>query len=399
MKINVSPSLRADYLQVAPMRNFCSAHGLNVSENKQDMINNIVDYAGENEEERNYIEAHEWILKCIREGSNEIYFKKVYHTAFTKTEKNEIEECIQNRFGNVPQKDILRYRNTDTLELINYEIFQRDKKIYLVRFIFSRNVLEGKSHESGELRALPIYVEWYVTEGFLVGRVKAKTGLFNRDGESLIANPKNKVQTFALVKDAIEKVCITLQFSEDTDNTAKNRLQKMLYKLYERYSFTPEEVRKKIVSVLPDAKKYIQETFNKMGIDPCMIVKAAEDMEVFLEKYVAIGGINEEEYKKDREAYIIKISSDDVQDLSRFETATPMEKPLQCTDVFYDSKKTVQKNKQCKAVDLCYNRLRGYLGKYYIRFTNKGKYGLLKTYYHPEECDIQNVLQTIFEIY
>lgn len=45
--IKIPFSFRADYLQVAPMRNFCYLHRLKTSENKQDMINSIIEYAGE----------------------------------------------------------------------------------------------------------------------------------------------------------------------------------------------------------------------------------------------------------------------------------------------------------------------------------------------------------------
>lgn len=48
---------------------------------------------------------------------------------------------------------------------------------------------------------------------------------------------------------------------------------------------------------------------------------------------------------------------------------------------------------------IVYNRRKGYLGSFTVQFSiNKG-WGVIKTYYFPEEDDIQNVLQTVFENY
>lgn len=74
-------------------------------------------------------------------------------------------------------------------------------------------------------------------------------------------------------------------------------------------------------------------------------------------------------------------------------------RPLQCSETFFDGKKSILNTKECKNLHLCYNRKRGYLGCFTVQFSVTKGWGVIKTYYVPEEDDIQNVLQTVFENY
>lgn len=61
--------------------------------------------------------------------------------------------------------------------------------------------------------------------------------------------------------------------------------------------------------------------------------------------------------------------------------------------------KTILNNKECKVLHLCYNRKNNYLGSYIVQLSTVKDVGIIKMYYDPEEVDIQNVLQRIFENY
>ena len=55
------------------------------------------------------------------------------------------------------------------------------------------------------------------------------------------------------------------------------------------------------------------------------------DLDIFLEKFISINGDREKVFKEDREAYLIKISSDDIMQMTRIYTASTGNRPLQCS--------------------------------------------------------------------
>lgn len=85
--------------------------------------------------------------------------------------------------------------------------------------------------------------------------------------------------------------------------------------------------------------------------------------------------------------------------MTRIDTTSIGRKPLQCSDAFFDGKKSILNVKECKKLHLCYNRKRGNLDSFTVQLSTLKGWGIIKMYYVPEEEDIQNVLQTVFENY
>ena len=128
------------------------------------------------------------------------------------------------------------------------------------------------------------------------------------------------------------------------------------------------------------------------------------DTRIFVEKFISINGNNEEEFTKDRPAYLIKISSNDANELTTIDAKSSKSTPLQCTEAFFDSKKSVMQGKICKKLSMVFKRknetyFTGINQQLEIQFGSKGTYGYFKTIQYAEEADIQNVLQTIFRNY
>ena len=103
-----------------------------------------------------------------------------------------------------------------------------------------------------------------------------------------------------------------------------------------------------------------------------------------------------------RPAYLIKVSADDDIELTRIDTASDKEVPLQCTEAFFDSKKSVVKSKMCKRLNLIFKRddetyFSG--NPLVVQLGTHKNYGYVKTMQYAEEADIQNVLQAIFDNY
>ena len=130
--------------------------------------------------------------------------------------------------------------------------------------------------------------------------------------------------------------------------------------------------------------------------------KAILDAEIFVEKFISINGNNEDIFKEDRPAYLIKVTADDEIELTKIDTTSDKKVPLQCTEAFFDSKKAVVKSKKCKRLNLIFKRNdETYLSNnpLVVRLGTTKNFGYMKTMQYAEEADIQNVLQAIFDNY
>ena len=75
------------------------------------------------------------------------------------------------------------------------------------------------------------------------------------------------------------------------------------------------------------------------------------------------------------------MTSDDVQETTHIDTSSSWEKPLQCTEAFFDSKKPIINSKKCQNINLCFKRKnRIYFGNnpFIVKFTTKSQYGTFK---------------------
>ena len=103
----------------------------------------------------------------------------------------------------------------------------------------------------------------------------------------------------------------------------------------------------------------------------------------------------------DRQAFVIQVSSDYEEETTRIETNSSKERPLQSTEAFFDSKKSIENSKVCKKMRMNYKRTNP---KYFsqnpliVEF-GFNKVGYIKTMSYAEEEDIQNVLQDLFKNY
>jgi hypothetical protein len=127
---------------------------------------------------------------------------------------------------------------------------------------------------------------------------------------------------------------------------------KTLFNIYHQFTFTPEDVVKKIETQKAGVRSFIDGVFSNLSLDSRNKIKAIQDAEILVEKYISINGDNEEIFKSDRDAYLIKVAADDVQQLSKIDTTAMKRYPLQCTEMFFDSKKAVMDGKQCQVLHL-----------------------------------------------
>ncbi len=393
---------RDDYLQNPIMRRFLKEHGLKFVENRVDYINAIKEYAEQGEKQEQ--ETTEWILNAVKEGSKEICYKKIY--GFEEWHRNPtlVEAKIKEQYPNCPQKNILTYTNTGKSTMIDYNIITNNMgEVIKIEFTFSKLCLYGNVGELGDVTVFPVFIEIYMENGFIISRGKAKSTLYPYDENNRMIFGK-KMDTMTYAVETIDEIITALKLSTDENpRRVKSINSQMLYNIYEKYSFTPEEVNKQVDSQTDIIKDFVNRIFSNLDLDVRNVPKALLDARIFVEKFVSINGNNESVFKEDRPAYLIKVSADDDTELTKIDTTSDKSIPLQCTEAFFDSKKSVVKSKMCKKLNLIYKRKNE---KYFPKCnylvvqlgTNKN-YGYVKTTQYAEEADIQNVLQTIFENY
>lgn len=395
-KLEIADCFIKDYVHLLELKNFCLEHGMRVSENKADLLKQVIEYAGEDETSSCYKETYSWFLNVIKAGSKEFCIKRIY----VPEESVEcLEKIIEEKYSPYHKKDILSFKSSEKFLLVNYRIEKNKYGVASkVSFVFSRLVLEGdKESERGHRIVYPVYIDLYLEKGFIVGRYKPKTIIYTCSENDIIYK-ENRVKCLDETIGLIQKLEKYLR-AESMDINPEQRFGAMMYKMYQKYSFTPTDIQTQVDLMKEQRDMFVNSVFNTLGLNTINKTKAKMDLDIFLEKFVSINGDREKIFKEDREAYLIKISSDDFLQMTRIDTTSTGNRPLQCSETFFDSKKSILNTKECKNLNLCYNRKRGYLGFFTVQFSISKGWGIVKMYYVPEEEDIENVLQTIFENY
>lgn len=393
-----------DYLQLPVLKYFCKEHKLSTTENKAELIGQILDYAAIGDDEQQ--EVVNWLENVLKEGNKELYVKKAYNLDEVLENEEVIVRKLQSVYNtyehNVP---LINYRNTTEVGLVKVVFEKENEKIKKIELVFSQLFLSGMEEEKvGERVCYPVFVDIYISEGFIIGRSKAKTTLYKVDDEDII-HKINHINTRVIADDIISKIVDLLRIQTDSDERKiKHAISEMQYNLYQKFSYTPEPVKQEIESVRDLSEQFIRQIFEKLSLSPFNLQDAMADIDIFIEKYISINGENEHIFKQDRNAYLVQVKSKDIQEMTTIDTSTDSEKPLQCTDVFFDSKKAITKAKKCENINLCFKRTNS---KYYGRSTFNAQFmlgkgsrcGVVKLSRYVEEVDIVNVIQTVFENY
>ena len=393
---------RDDYLQNPIMRKFLKNRGLKFQTTRADYINAIKQYA--DTDEKCEKDVRQWLLKVAKEGSKDFCYKRIKRITSEQCDPIIIEEKIKRKYPNCPMLNILEYKNTHNRELIEYNIIKDDSGAAIkLEFTYSKLMLCGEVNQEGINTVFPVFIEVYLDNGLIVSRAKAKSTIFRHDGDSNKLLLENKVNAMEYAVAAIYDVIGMLGYDVEQDSKiVKKENYEMFYRIYSQFSFTPEEVVRKVERMRQYNKQYIDLIFEDLKLDVRNKQKALEDMDTIVEKYISIDGRNEDIFKKDRDAYLIKVGSDNELELTKIYTLSQRMVPLQCTSAFFDSKNAIIRSKQCTKLNLVYKRKDDtYLKNkpIVVQFGTTKNFGFFKTLQYAEEEDIQYVLQTIYTNY
>lgn len=394
---------RDNYLQNPIMRRFLKEHKINFVDNRADYIKAIEEYASQSESAKQ--ETESWLLKIAKEGSKEFCYRKIKGICAWHRNPALVKAKINELYPNCPQQSILTFRNTDQETLIEYNITTNDSnEVVKIDFTFSQLFLYGESGKPGNATVLPLYIEVYLDSGFIVSRAKAKSTLFKYNATDSLLLAEDKIDTMDYAIKTIDSIIALFDFAVTTNQKiVKNEVSQALYRIYEKYSFTPEDVVEQVNSQKNIINGFVDQFFSNLNLNAKNMEKATLDAQILVEKFISINGHNENTFKEDRSAYLIKVSTDDELELTKVDTTSAKTVPLQCTEAFFDSKKAVLKSKQCKRLDLIFKRTNE---EYFprsnslvVQLGTHKDHGYAKTMQYAEEADIQNVLQAIFESY
>ena len=341
----------------------------------------------------------------MKEGSKEICYRKIHGIGEWHRDPVLVEAKIKEIYPNCPMRNILSYRNTGERTLIEYKIITNEEdEVSKIEFTFSKLFLYGEAGKMGDVTIFPVFVEVYLDEGFVISRGKAKSTLYQYDENNHMLFGDYKVDTMDYAMSAVNKIIDMFEFEAETNpKRLKNENSQMLYRIYEKYSFTPADVVEKVESQDDVVHGFVDQIFSNLQLDVRNKGKALLDAKIFVEKFISINGNNEDIFKEDRPAYLIKVSADDEIELTKIDTTSDKKVPLQCTEAFFDSKKSVVKSKKCKRLNLIFKRTdETYFSKnnpLVVQLGTHKNYGYVKTMQYAEEADIQNVLQAIFDNY
>lgn len=393
---------RDNYLQNPIMRRFLKEKKLEFVENRADYIKALEEYSDANIVQGN--EIKEWLLKIVKEGSKEFCYRKIAGINEKHRDPTLVEAIIKSNYPNCPMQNILEYRNTKDRTLIEYMIHTNvNGEVEKVDFTFSKLMLYGEVGKLGDETVFPIFVELYLDAGMIVSRAKAKSTIYEYDESNKMLFSEYRVSTMDYAVSIIDEIIGVFGFeTEENPKMVKKQNSEMLYKLYQTYSFTPEDVDKKVEQMVGINQLYVDKIFEELTLDPRNKERTLLDLKILVEKYISINGDNENLFKNDRNAYLIKVSADDEIELTKIDTTSDKTVPLQCTEAFFDSKKSVVKSKKCNKLNLIFKRDNDMYLKnnpLVVQFGTNKNYGYFKTIQYAEEVDIQHVLQAIFDHY
>lgn len=393
---------RDNYLQNPIMRRFLKERGLRLVESRTEYIRAIEEYAEQSYE--NEQETRSWLIKIIKEGSKEFCYKKIQGIQERHRDKEIVKALIDAQYPDCPMENLLDYKNDGAQKLIQYDLIIDDQeKVSQINFVFSKWVLYGRTGELGEVTIFPTFVEVYLDHGFIVSRQKAKSTIFKYDENNKMLLSEYKINTMDDSIETIDEIIGLFDFSTENDKKkVLNQNSQMLYNLYMEYSNTPNHVVKQIESVKPVFNGFVDKIFHDLNLDIRNKEKALLDAKIFIEKFISINGDNEDIFKQDREAYLIEVSADDEIDLTKVDTKSKNKEPLQCTEAFFDGKKSVMNSKSCEKINLVFRRKDETYFKnipLVVQFGTHKNAGYVKTFNYAEEVDIQNVLQAVFKNY
>lgn len=397
-----------DYLVLQSLQKFCSANGIKTNDDKFRLINNILNFANSNED--NERKTLEWFDSTLKEGVKKLIVTKIQGYSDLKDKsKPEWIKLIKKGFSINESKYILTSKHEAFMKLCSYSFSETEEKINKVSLTFTK-CLKEKKERGGNYSTIiyPVFVDIYLDKGYMVGRAKSKSSIFNYDAVTIkTQNTQDDEDLYykrtdcdKLILEAFNKIIAAFDISKESMEVQMHNFKSSIHKIVEECTQTPIEINNKLNAEYENREKFIRDFFNKYSIDfneNENYLNAQEDLKIFMEKYLSITCKDKKIFTEDRYGYPTKLAATDT-DFSSIEETSINDNPLQCTPIFFDNKKLIHKQKKCDNMIFIFKRKpEKYFtaNKYEVFFAvKKGALHIAFRKYTLEE-DIQNVLSRI----
>ncbi|MHB9943256.1 hypothetical protein CF065_16955 [Clostridium sporogenes] len=347
-----------DYLIIGKLQEFCKENKLPTSLDKVELINSVVNFA--KSEKDNSEKLMEWLDNTLKEGVKKIILTKVESIGNLKNKKiKEWETLIKSTFNIEASSYIIDATHSTNLKLCGYNFFEVNGNVDIVSLNFTILLKEKKKKDlPGDTIIYPIFVDIYLKKGYMIGRGKSKSSLFKfeeAEDEEPICYSVNYEK---LIKEAFEIIYYKLNIRNESIPSNIHTFKSAIHLMVDECTKTPKEIVKKLNEEEIYRKTFIEDFFRRQSINHLTnenYLEALEDLKIFMEKYISINSEDEKIFTTDRYAYPIQISATD-SDFSSLEESSLETIPLQCTPIFFDNKKLIQKEKKCDNVSFMFKR-------------------------------------------
>lgn len=342
-----------DYLIVPKLQAFCKENNLCTSLDKVQLINSIINFA--NKSDKNSIKFKEWLDNTLKEGVKKILVTKVQNLKKLRNKnKEEWANLIRQGFNIEESKYILDANHSCNITLCSYKLIEKDGKIKRISLNFTVLLKERKNKEL-PLKTIiyPIFIDLYLDKGYLVGRSKSKSSLYRFEtynAKDVKENIEDKTINFEkLIEETFSMIYTALDIERESVLSNMHEFKSIIHLIIDECTKTPSEIITKLEDENKFISEFIKEFFKRQSISPLInenYKDATEDIKIFMEKYISINSPDKKIFTNNRYAYPIQIAVTD-SDFSSLEESSLEDKPLQCTSIFFDNKKLIQKEKKC----------------------------------------------------
>lgn len=351
-----------EYLTLGKLQEFCKENKLKTSLDKVELVNSIIEFAKVSEE--NSIRVCEWADPTLKEGIKKIIIFKLNNTRrlMNKTEEEWIQ-IINERFQVYESIPILNYAHKNKISLCGYKFVLNEDKVSKVELKYTILLKEQKKKDQLPISVIyPIFIDVYIDEGYIVGRSKSKSSIFKFQIIEIEGKKKDDITESMncdkLIGEAVNLTIKKIDVSKEDVPTGLHIFKGIIHKIVDETTATPKEIQEKLDEEQECRQNFIKKFLERQKISLLNgdnYKHAVEDLTVLMEKYMSINYNDKDIFTKDRYGYPIQISATD-EDSSSVEETSLEDKPLQCTPIFFDNKKIIQKQKKCDNVIMVFKR-------------------------------------------
>lgn len=297
-----------------------------------------------------------WIDDVTKEGIKDIYIQKLEYNSDNILSDKTVAEILEGVVCENQSKHLCGNHYSNNSKLVKYEIQDDPKCGKVISLLFCRMIHWYNKDKGSYGDWFPVHIEIFVDYGYIAGRAKPKSMIFDfmQDGFDIetakSVTPKGEV--FRVINYTLELLGLQTVAKDVAEEDFKGKL----YKILDRYTYTPIEIQKKL-----DAKMKIIEnlsdTFRKgvCGITEGYGDDIFRDLINMSEKYLSISYPDKSIFIKNREAYPLVVEATDEEE-SHVEQTAGFDEPLQSKAIFFDNKKMMQKSGWCDCIKMSYAR-------------------------------------------